>query len=536
MKEQYGPWKIIEKKSKNVYKCQCTCGLNKRLSLDELEKISDNTTCKHIVPNRKDLTGQHFGDWIVLKPTKSGYYLCQCSCENKTIKEIYGTTLRSGKSKSCGHSTTGFKDLKNMNFGEWTVLRYLGNHYWECQCSCENKTIKPVHRNSLLNGLSTSCGCKTVYNIQKKLMNQGVIHNRTDEQLKIVSTYEGLKDYIETFDHKPTINELSSKLNLNRTSIGVYIHKYNLEDYIDINPKTSNIEKEVLEEIRKINENIEIILRDKEVLLGQELDIYLHNLKLAIEVNGNYWHSTIYKNKYYHQNKTLACMAKGIQLIHIFEYEWNDVDKHRKLLNLIRSKIDNKSERVIYARNTEVTTIGINESNIFAEEYHLQGSANSSIQLGLYSKDNELLAVMTFGTPRFNSNFEYELIRLTYKSGVRCIGGTEKLFKYFINNYNPSSIISYCDITKFTGEVYSKLGFVKDKVTQPNYVWCDTKGENILTRYQTQKQKLLKLGLGTNEQTEDEIMYSMNFLKIYDSGNKVFTWHNSEDNQDKNNV
>lgn len=44
----------------------------------------------------------------------------------------------------------------------------------------------------------------------------------------------------------------------------------------------------------------------------------------------------------------------------------------------------------------------------------------------------------------------------------------------------------------------------------------------IMTRYQSQKQKLVKLGLGTKEETEDEIMYSQGFIKIYNSGNLVF--------------
>ena len=36
---------------------------------------------------------------------------------------------------------------------------------------------------------------------------------------------------------------------------------------------------------------------------------------------------------------------------------------------------------------------------------------------------------------------------------------SEKLFKYFVNTYNPNSIISYCDFSKFRGVVYSNLGF-----------------------------------------------------------------------------
>ena len=34
------------------------------------------------------------------------------------------------------------------------------------------------------------------------------------------------------------------------------------------------------------------------------------------------------------------------------------------------------------------------------------------------------------------------------------VGGADKLFNYFIQNYQPQSIVSYCDTSKFEGAVY----------------------------------------------------------------------------------
>lgn len=53
-----------------------------------------------------------------------------------------------------------------------------------------------------------------------------------------------------------------------------------------------------------------------------ELDFYLPDEKLAIEFNGNYWHSIRFKDKNYHLRKTQLCQDLGISLIHIFEFEW----------------------------------------------------------------------------------------------------------------------------------------------------------------------------------------------------------------------
>ena len=56
------------------------------------------------------------------------------------------------------------KDLTGQQFGRWTVLEYggktkQGTTLWLCQCSCEKKTIKKVRVCHLLGGRSLSCGC-----------------------------------------------------------------------------------------------------------------------------------------------------------------------------------------------------------------------------------------------------------------------------------------------------------------------------------------------------------------------------------------
>ena len=165
-------------------------------------------------------------------------------------------------------------------------------------------------------------------------------------------------------------------------------------------------------------------------------------------------------------------------------------------------------------------TISQDTAKEFLDKYHLQGSTQASIRYGIY-KDAELLGVLTLGKPRFNNNYEYEIIRICWKPGVVVVGGLEKLFKTFTSEYNPSSVITYSDIGKFTGNSYLKLGFKTDtnSLIAPNYVWVKPENNEVLHRYQTQKHKLLESGLGNQEQTENEIMENLGFLKIYDAGN-----------------
>ena len=81
----------------------------------------------------------------------------------------------------------------------------------------------------------------------------------------------------------------------------------------------------------------EIIPRCRKIISPYELDLYLPNLKLAIEFNGMYWHSIEFdpENKYTHRRKSLLCRDKGIRLIHIFEFEDLD-DQIFKINQLIQ--------------------------------------------------------------------------------------------------------------------------------------------------------------------------------------------------------
>lgn len=81
----------------------------------------------------------------------------------------------------------------------------------------------------------------------------------------------------------------------------------------------------------------EIIYNDRTTLEGKELDIWIPDLNIAIEFNGNYWHSELFKSENYHQQKTIKCREKGIRLIHIFEHEFTN--KPQSVYNLLQSAL-----------------------------------------------------------------------------------------------------------------------------------------------------------------------------------------------------
>ena len=164
--------------------------------------------------------------------------------------------------------------------------------------------------------------------------------------------------------------------------------------------------------------------------------------KLAIEFDGLYWHSEeTGKNKNYHLNKTELCEKQEIQLIHIFENEWltkQDIVKSR-LKNLLGIY-----DKIVYSRKCEIKEVDSKISKKFQDEYHIQGSVNSKISLGLYYQ-NKLISLMTFGKCRFDKKHEWELLRFCNKLGYHIPGSASKLLKYFEKTYKPISLVSYAD-------------------------------------------------------------------------------------------
>lgn len=104
-----------------------------------------------------------------------------------------------------------------------------------------------------------------------------------------------------------------------------------------------------------------LVRNSRSILSGKELDIYIPDERLAIEFNGIYWHSTKSgKDPDDHYNKWKSCKEIGIDLIHIweFEYEENPNQYIQKILDLLSRKfetdvciVENGSlEEVYYSR------------------------------------------------------------------------------------------------------------------------------------------------------------------------------------------
>lgn len=283
--------------------------------------------------------------------------------------------------------------------------------------------------------------------------------------------------------------------------------------------------------ISKINRLFENLLQSNYIdyemefaLLNKRYDFKVNNI--LIEINPTYTHNSTFPpifanenihdkplDKYYHLEKTKLAQENGFRCIHIWDWDnWN------KIISLLTPK------KKIYARKCKVKEVSKNEINIFLNNYHLQNTCTGqSICYGLYYK-NELIQVMTFGKPRYNKKYEYELLRLCTHKDYIVIGGSKKLFNYFLNRHKPNSIISYCDNAKFSGKVYTDLNMQQLSAGTPSKVWSklDEKITDNLLR-QRGFDQLFKTDYGKGTSNE-ELMVNHGWREVYDCGQSSYSW------------
>lgn len=275
----------------------------------------------------------------------------------------------------------------------------------------------------------------------------------------------------------------------------------------------SQIELKLRDDLISILGQEKLDYSNRELINPYELDIIIDN-KLAIEVNGSYWHRD--------ESNGISLLEKSnlslISILHFWDFELEQ--KYEICKSIILSKLQIFDE-VIYARKCEYKTVNSKEARQFFERYHLQGSSNSKYNYGLYYK-NELVLCIGISKPRFNKNYDLEIHRIASKLNTKIIGGISKLFKRIKQDFQKESIITYADKRYSNGDIYKFLGFKELNDSRPNYFY--RKNNSILTRYQTQKHKLNKLLKHfDNKLTEKENMQLNNYHKFYDCGNKVFT-------------
>lgn len=343
-----------------------------------------------------------------------------------------------------------------------------------------------------------------------------------EKMLKITDTHVA-KHGITLAEYKDryspfTLSEHSKKnfQELWKKGLGAYEHTF-----------TSNGQKEVAAFIESLG--FEVKMNDKKILKGMELDIVVIGKNLAIEYNGLFYHSDLggKKHKRFHLDKTLACEALDMHLIHIFDDEWI------KRSNIIKSKIAHilgasMNKPLVHARKCDIRTISISEANMFMEQNHIQGQMVGGAKSYAAFDGDSMIAVMMFDNRRaMTTNTDesvYELCRFATKTDIRCAGIGQRLLNHFIRENNPSRIVSFADrcYSNVKNNVYEKLGFTLEEVLPPDYKYLNLKKfrNERLHRFNYGKSSIAKKFPEIYHPDKEEwpMMQEAGFDRIWDCG------------------
>lgn len=260
--------------------------------------------------------------------------------------------------------------------------------------------------------------------------------------------------------------------------------------------------------------------RNRTLLGGKEIDVYIPEAKLGIEMHGLYWH-TEEKVGGLHRAKNKLAQVIGVNLIQVFSDEWETKQ------DLVMRKIGamaGKGARV-GARKCDVVRPEFAVVRKFLEENHIQGLGVAPTESYGLTHDGELVAVMTFGAQRTGAMARksgWELLR--YATSATVQGGFTKLLAAFkAAHVGEGDLVSFCDMRWGDGRTYGKAGFRLASESDPDYWWLPHKSSKVrVPRYATQKHKLKDhevLGAFFKEDlSENEICAAAGWKKILGVG------------------
>ena len=454
---------------------------------------------------------------------KSKFRCKICGCEWET----YVSSILSGHScPNCSIINNGLKKriaedefikrIKNISGNKYTIISKYLKYDKDIKIKCNDCGYEFITTPSRF--ISKGCRCNGCYRKSVEGKYEIFINNMRENWEFEIPNDNVLLDEIK-FTCKKCGNVVYKSLYYALRQ-GVYCRS--------CNPTGSGVEDDIFEKIPK---NF-TIHRNKIFKYGsqsKELDFYIPELKIGIEYDGLYWHSTTGNRNRQFEKMKFFNDNFGIRVIFIREDEW--FEKRDIVIGRLRNIMKDPNIIKVPARKLIVKEVSNFVKNEFLDRYHIQGKDNSLIRIGLYTKKGQLASIMTFGKTRrsMSGNFDcennvYELIRYSSRIGYNIQGGFSKLLKHSIEKLKELGceyIKTFADLRWSFGNVYEKNGFKLDHISSPNYVYC--KNRKTYSRIQFQKHKLKDLLEYYNPKLSEKENMILNGYSIYwDCGNLVY--------------
>ena len=287
-----------------------------------IESKSSNGLSHHITKTHK-MSVKNYYD-IYYKKQNEGI----CPICNKETKFM---NIEKGYYVHCSLSCAHLDENVQSKYNETMKSKYGFEHFFQ-----NSETQNKAHdsHNYTYSSFSNEEVIEKLAKIRKDKLDLFEITNNCTQVKKINNKYHStawkslklpvLKLGRDVFIENKYLNQIDE-----------FMKQYEITKYQGISLK----EKDLVD-IIKSNYKGQIITNSRSIIKPYELDIYLPDLKLAVEYNGTWYHCVnAGKPKNYHLMKSKLCREKGIRLIHIYEFE-NKNEQINLLLDLLNG-IDN---------------------------------------------------------------------------------------------------------------------------------------------------------------------------------------------------
>lgn len=224
--------------------------------------------------------------------------------------------------------------------------------------------------------------------------------------------------------------------------------------------KQLRLESSLVNYLKKILPNVEILTNTRKIISPLELDIYIPSKNLAIEFNGVYWHREKRgKDKDYHLTKTNRCLEKGIQLIHVTDVEW--LFNQHAIKSLLSTTLNFSC--IPESRDLVVLEISKSQAESWINKNSIIPLKNETIFYGLFDASEQVGILTLF------ENSHYHLSHWILLPDYNTLNNYSLLFNTFIDDYKPGFIFSLVDKKYFNGLIYKLSNFNQIKDIEPSF-------------------------------------------------------------------
>jgi hypothetical protein len=457
-----------------------------------------------------------------IKKTCIDKFGCENPMQNKEVKEkSSNTNLKRYGTKTPIQNEIIKKKIHNTMIKRYGTICPLNNYNIKqkaietnlkklgCENSFQNKETQHKIKKTCVERYGTK------YYMQKDMVNYHLFNFNY-----IIDNFT----YITTNNKKALKKEAAANFfNIKIYTLNSYIRK-NKEHFKGIKLNSFNMELEITKKILEMfsNDNDlitntieekDILINDRKVLSGKELDIYIPKLNIAIEYNGIIFHSFgIDKRKMFnnfkienleknnHLNKTNMCEEKFIKLFHINEDEWLNPIKQKIWLYILKQNIEHKLNKLNKLNETTnphiiyIKELNHKEHQHIIEEFLENNSLeynkyifeelmiNKEISyIALYDSKQQLLSLIygyitqnsknetSFNIIDICNNINYVSFNFTKKELINVLEYLQEKFKMLKLNY--ITIEANRRWNNIQDNIYETIGFKKTRIIKPNYFY-----------------------------------------------------------------